>query len=123
MDVVLSATSGQPFYSQVAQQIAGQIMRGELTPGTALPPIRSVARQLEVSVITVKKAWDELEHQGFIYGVVGKGSFVCEHPPDGLDDKRDRLARAQMARDLLYYKNLGLNQSQVVALVRALFGS
>ncbi len=122
MDIIVSAASGTPIYQQIANQISAQILKGELEPGAALPPIRTIARQLEVSVITVKKAWEELEHGGFIYGVVGRGSFVSDRHGDELDDKRDQLARARMERDLPFYRELGLTADEVVELVRRLYG-
>ena len=122
MDIIVSAASGTPIYRQIAEQISAQIVKGELLPGSALPPIRTVARQLEVSVITVKKAWEELEHDGFIYGVVGRGSFVSDRQAGELDDKRDQLARQRMERDLPFYRELGLTTEEVVELVRRLYG-
>ncbi|MDD4508999.1 MAG: GntR family transcriptional regulator, partial [Eubacteriaceae bacterium] len=76
MDIVINPQSQTPIYQQIYSQISAQIVRGELTGDSALPPIRSVARELKISVITIKKAWEELEHQGFIYTVTVKGCFV-----------------------------------------------
>jgi GntR family transcriptional regulator len=121
MDLVLAMASGTPLYQQIASQLSAQIVRGQLPSGALLPPIRTVARQLEVSVITVKKAWEESEHGGFIYGVVGKGTFVADHPGGDLVAKRDHLAADQMAKDLPYYRELGLTADEVVTLVRQLY--
>jgi GntR family transcriptional regulator len=122
MDIIVSAASGTPIYRQIADQISGQIMRGELAPGSPLPAIRSIARQLEVSVITVKKAWEELEHGGFIYGVVGRGTFVSDRHGDELDTKRDELARRRLDGDLPFYRELGLSVDELVRLIRELYG-
>jgi GntR family transcriptional regulator len=121
MDIIISAASGTPIYQQIANQMSAQILKGELPPGSPLPPIRTVARQLEVSVITVKKAWEELEHGGFIYGVVGRGSFVSDRHPGELDDKREELARRRMEKDLPFYRELGLTVDDMVELVRRLY--
>ena len=122
MDIIVSAASGTPIYQQIANQISAQIVKGELQPGSPLPPIRSIARQLEVSVITVKKAWEELERGGFIYGVVGRGTFVSDRHGDELDDKREELARRRMEKDLPFYRELGLTVDEVIELVRRLYG-
>jgi GntR family transcriptional regulator len=121
LDIIISAASGTPIYQQIANQISAQIVKGELGPSSPLPPIRTVARQLEVSVITVKKAWEELERGGFIYAVVGRGTFVSDRRPDELDDKRDELARRRMEKDLLFYRELGLTVDEVIELVRRLY--
>jgi len=121
MDVVLSPRSDKPFYAQIAEQIAAQIVRGDLAPGSALPPIRTIARDLDVSVITVKKAWEELERAGLIDAIVGKGSFVASHPHDQLADKRESMALARLAKDLAFYRGLGLSRDELVDLVRRVY--
>ena len=78
MDILLSNTGGQPIYEQVASQIKNQIISGALQPGEMLPSIRSLAKDLKISVITTKRAYDELEQEGFIYTVAGKGCYVAE---------------------------------------------
>ena len=118
MDIIISPRSDKPIYTQIAEQVAAQILKGDLTPGTTLPPIRTVARDLEISVITVRKAWEELERQGFIYGVVGKGSFISDQHADSLDDKRESIAKEQLAKDLEFYRGLGLTRDEYIALVR-----
>ena len=116
MDVVLSPGSDKPFYAQIVEQIAAQIVRGELKAGSALPPIRTVARQLGVSVITVKKAWDELERARLIDAIVGKGSFVAAHPDAQLADRREAMALDRLAKDLAYYQGLGFTRDEFLAL-------
>ncbi len=123
MDIVISPTSGIPIYAQITEQVAAQILKGDLPGGSALPPIRSLARQLEVSVITVKKAWEELERAGLIYAIIGKGSFVAEVPAQPLADRRQAAASERLARDLAYYRDLGLSLEEYVGLVRQAWGS
>ena len=78
MEIIIRNTSGQPIYSQIASQIKAQILSGELQPGDALPSIRALAKDLKISVITTKRAYDELENAGFLDTVAGKGCFVAE---------------------------------------------
>ena len=117
MDIIISPRSDKPIYTQIAEQIAAQILKGDLHPGTALPPIRTVARDLEISVITVRKAWEELERQGFIYGVVGKGSFISDQHAHSLDNKRESIARERLEKDLDFYRSLGLTEQEFIDLV------
>ncbi|MBD5149474.1 MAG: GntR family transcriptional regulator [Oscillibacter sp.] len=78
MDIIISNSSGQPIYEQICRQIKGAIAAGKLPPGEPLPSIRSLARDLRISVITTKRAYEELERDGFIQTVAGKGSFVAQ---------------------------------------------
>ena len=78
MDIIISNSSGQPIYEQICRQIKGAVATGRLKPGEALPSIRVLARDLRISVITTKRAYEELERDGFTYTVAGKGSFVAE---------------------------------------------
>ena len=121
MDINLSTTSDEPIYRQIFEQLRAQIIQGRLPGGTCLPPIRTVARELRISVITVRKAWEELEHAGLIDTLAGKGCFVRQFQEPERDDRRLRLAEAQMAQDLVRYKSLGLSREEVLALVEKLY--
>lgn len=77
MLILIDNKSGAPIYDQIFTQIKGHILSGELKPDEALPSIRALAKDLRISVITTKRAYEELERSGFIYTVPGKGSFVC----------------------------------------------
>ena len=77
MNIIISNISDKPIYEQIYLQIKGAILRGDLKEGEALPSIRALAKDLRISVITTKRAFDDLERDGFIYSVQGKGSFVA----------------------------------------------
>ncbi len=76
MDIIISNSSGVPIYEQIEEQIKSQIMIGELQEGEALPSMRVLAKELKISIITTKRAYEDLERDGFIESVTGKGSFV-----------------------------------------------
>ena len=78
MNIIISNSSGLPIYEQICRQIKGAIATGKLRPGEPLPSIRALARDLRISVITTKRAYEELEREGFINTVAGKGCFVAE---------------------------------------------
>lgn len=82
MEILIRNASGQPIYEQISTQIKNQIISGVLQPGDPLPSIRALAKDLRISVITTKRAYDELESDGFICTVAGKGSFVGEQNLD-----------------------------------------
>ena len=95
MELIIRNTDNQPIYEQICQQIKAQIIAGQLAPGEPLPSIRALAKDLKISVITTKRAYDELEAQGFIHTVAGKGSFVAE--------KDLTLVREQRLMDLEHH--------------------
>lgn len=121
MNIVLSTSSNKPIYQQLTEQLQAQIMRGELKSGEVLPPIRTIAKELRISIITVKKAWEQLERDGFIYTMVGRGSFVAELTSCQLEDKRKTLINEKMAKDIAYYKEMGLSLKEILEAVNKLF--
>lgn len=118
MDIVISNTSGDPIYQQIFEQISAQIVKGVLPSDFCLPPIRTVAKELRVSVITVKRAWEELEHANLIYTMAGKGCFVTPLLPNALNAKRSQLASEKLAKDMQYYITLGLSLEEIVAMIK-----
>ncbi len=76
MDIIISNSSGVPIYEQIEEQLKSQIMTGQLREGEALPSMRVLAKDLKISIITTKRAYEDLERDGFIESVTGKGSFV-----------------------------------------------
>ena len=77
MKLIISNSSGQPIYEQIVSQIKALIIAGELKEGDALPSMRLLAKELRISVITTKRAYEELEREGFLVSMTGKGSFVA----------------------------------------------
>lgn len=77
MKIIINNSSMQPIYEQIVEQVKGMILKGELKQESALPSVRSMAKELRISALTVKKAYDALEQEGFIVTVHGKGSFVA----------------------------------------------
>jgi GntR family transcriptional regulator len=78
MNIIISNQSGKPIYDQIVEQIRAMIMDGRLKEGDALPSLRLLAKELKISVITTRRAYDELEQAGFVVQVAGKGCFVAE---------------------------------------------
>ena len=81
MDIIISNSAGTPIYEQICAQIKGKIISGELKEGDALPSMRLLAKELRISVITTKRAYEDLERDGFILTQQGRGSFVAEQNP------------------------------------------
>ena len=108
MDIIISNSSGQPIYEQICRQIKGAIAAGKLQPGEPLPSIRSLARDLRISVITTKRAYEELERDGFIQTVAGEGSFVAQQDLE--------LARESNLREIEQHLQAALELSRQIDL-------
>ncbi len=93
MEIYISNTGDKPIYAQITEQIKAKILSGELCSGDALPSIRLLAKELRISVITTKRAYEDLEQAGFITTVPGKGSFVAAQDPELL--REDTLRRVE----------------------------
>ena len=91
MDIILSNSSGKPIYEQITDPVKEQIMTGALAAGDALPSMRLLAKELRISVITTKRAYEELERDGFLENVPGKGCFVAPQ-------NRELLREAQLRK-------------------------
>lgn len=95
MDIIIQNTSGKPIYEQITAQIKNQILSGALQAGDALPSMRLLAKELRISVITTKRAYEELERDGFLVTVTGKGSFVVAQNAELL--REEALRRTEQA--------------------------
>ena len=98
MEIVLSNSSDRPIYEQIAQQVRDGILAGELAPGERLPSIRALAADLRISAVTTKRAYQDLEAQGFIQTVPGKGCFVAEQNLELMREERLRRVEDALAR-------------------------
>lgn len=98
MEIVLSNSSDKPIYEQIAAQIRDAVATGELAAGEQLPSIRALAAQLRISAITTKRAYQDLEAQGYVTTIPGKGCFVAEQNLDLLREERLHRVEASLAR-------------------------
>lgn len=96
MQLYIDNRSGAPIYDQIYSQIKDAILSGQVTEGEALPSIRALAKDLRISVITTKRAYDELENEGFIYTLPGKGCFVAERSTELLREENLRKIESHM---------------------------
>lgn len=100
MDIIISNSSGKPIYEQIVSQIKAGIMQGALKEGEQLPSIRALANDLRVSVITTKRAYADLEEQGFVQTVQGKGSFVTDGNAELLKEERLKVIEGHLQKAL-----------------------
>ena len=112
MDIIISNSSSSPIYEQITRQIKDHILQGELKAGDALPSMRVLAKELRISQITTKRAYEELERDGFIETVPGKGCFVSEKNTEFLREEQLRQVEGflQQAADAARRCGLSLNE-------------
>ncbi|MFA6107921.1 MAG: GntR family transcriptional regulator [Candidatus Latescibacterota bacterium] len=120
MRVLIANSSPDPIYEQIVRQIRTQILAGELAEGAALPSIRKLALDLHISVITTKRAYDELMAQGFIDTVGGKGTFVAAQHPDFLREKRVKAVEDKLAAAVAEARAMGLRYPELAEMLRLL---
>ena len=113
MQIYLSNSGQEPIYAQITRQIKQQILSGALRPGDALPSIRLLARELRISVITTKRAYADLESQGFIETVQGKGSFVAGGNKELIREEHLREIEGHLSRAVEAGRDLGLGPAEL----------
>lgn len=118
MDIVIRNASNQPIYEQIYIQLKNHIIAGELREGEALPSIRSLAKDLKISVITTKRAYDELEQEGFIYTVAGKGCFVAEQNMEMIRENQLKQIEAKIREILELSSGCGLSREELEEMIR-----
>ncbi len=118
MDIIISNSSGAPIYEQICSQIKGKIISGELKEGDALPSIRLLAKELRISVITTKRAYEELERDGFLVTYAGKGSFVAGKNLDLIREEHLRQIEELFGRAKSLADQSGLTNEELYEMLR-----
>lgn len=121
MNIIISNSSGQPIYEQIYSQIKNLILSGELKEGDALPSMRLLAKELRVSLITTKRAYEELEKGGFIVSITGKGSFVGAQNIDFIKEEHLRTIENHMQRICEASKVCGINLDELVEMLALVY--
>ncbi len=121
MNIIISNSCSDPIYEQIYKQIKQQIMKGELTAGETLPSIRMLAKELQISVITTKRAYEELERDGFIATVGGKGSFVAEQNVELLQERKRQFLEEKIARLVAEGKTLNISLEEMMEMLTLLY--
>ena len=114
MDIIISNASGRPIYEQIYAQIKNAVVSGELSAGDALPSIRALAKDLRISVITTKRAYDELEKDGYINTVAGKGCYVAPKDMNLVRESQLMEIERCMRRVLELAGPLGLGRAELM---------
>ena len=121
MNIIISNTSDRPLYQQLKDQIKDAILKNELVEGDPLPSIRSFANDLQVSVLTIRRVYEELEQEGFVVSQVGIGTFVSASNIELLRDTKRRLVEQKMQDMLQTAKSLNISKDELNAMMDILY--
>lgn len=121
MDILISNSSGHPIYEQIARQIKNLIISSELKEGDALPSMRLLAKELRISVITTKRAYEELEREGFIVTMTGKGSFVAAANIDFIKEEQLRTIEEHMQEAVNAANLSGVELDELVEILTLIY--
>lgn len=121
MNIIISNASGKPIYEQIVSQIKQLILSNVLQVGDALPSMRLLAKDLRISVITTKRAYEELEREGFIETIVGKGSFVASKNEDFLKEEQLRLIEGHLHEAVLLARQCSIEESELLPILHLLY--
>ena len=113
MKLIINHSSMQPIYEQIMEQIKSKVMHGELKEDTALPSVRVLAKELKVSALTVKKAYDALEEEGFVNTVHGKGSFVAFANQEMVIEEKKKEVEADLENAIRKGRSCGMTDSEI----------
>lgn len=121
MDILISNSSPVALYEQIETQIKNQILNGNLKPGDPLPSIRSLAKELKVSIITSKRAYEELEKEGFIETVIGKGTFVSGSNSERLREAAMAEMEDKFEAVIICAKALGVTLDECIEILKSIY--
>lgn len=121
MKIIIQNSSDQPIYEQIVTQIKGLVIKGELVEGGELPSIRNLAKELQISVITTKRAYEELEREGFVETVPGKGTFVAAQNKELLKEKKMKIIEEKLGEVVEESRMLGLTEDELMEMLKILF--
>ena len=121
MKILISNTSDAPLYQQIKEQIIDAILKGELVEGDPLPSIRAFANDLKVSVLTIRRVYDDLEKEGFVNSQVGIGTFVSTSNVELLRDSKRRLVEQKMLEMIQTAKSLNISKDELNAMMDILY--
>jgi GntR family transcriptional regulator len=121
MKIIISNTADSPLYQQIEDQIKDAILKGDLVEGDALPSIRGFANDLKVSVLTIRRVYEELEQEGFVTSQVGIGTFVSASNIDLLRDSKRRIVEHKMQDMIQTAKSLNITKEELNAMMDILY--
>lgn len=121
MNLIINNSSGEPIYAQIEKQIKDNILTNKLDSNEALPSIRALAKELRISVITTKRAYEELEREGYIYTIPGKGSFVAKQDKELMKETVIRTVEEHFANAIEEGRKINLTLNEMKEILEVLY--
>lgn len=121
MEIIISNSTSKPIYEQITSQIKQMIMSGELKSGESIPSMRALAKSLHISVITVQKAYEDLQKDGFIETTVGRGSFVRADNKEYIQEEKQREIESCLQKAIELSKENGISLSKLIELLNIFY--
>lgn len=123
MKIIISNISPVPIYEQIKNQIINQIMSDELREGDSIPSIRSLASDIKISVMTIKKAYDELESEGYIESIQGKGTFVAPKNIELVKEQANKEIESHISKIIEIASRFNISKKEILDLFKYIYGS
>ncbi len=123
MKIIISNISPVPIYEQIKNQIINQIMSDELREGDSIPSIRSLASDIKISVLTIKKAYDELESEGYIESIQGKGTFVAPKNIELVKEQANKEIESHISKIIEIASRFNISKKEILDLFKYIYGS
>ncbi|MBT9173275.1 MAG: HTH-type transcriptional repressor YtrA [Syntrophomonadaceae bacterium] len=121
MNIIISNSADEPIYAQIMRQIKNLVMRGDIVENELLPSIRTLAKELQISVITTKRAYEELEREGYIVTVPGKGTFVAAQNKELLQEVRLKIVEEKLGEAVDAAKSIELSLADMAGMLKVLY--
>ncbi|SFA51246.1 GntR family transcriptional regulator [Parageobacillus thermantarcticus] len=121
MNIIISNSSDEPIYQQIVKQIKNLIIKGELAENEMLPSIRTLAKELQISVITTKRAYQELENEGYIVTVQGKGTYVAAQNKELLKENQLKMIEEKLTEAVEAGKSINLTLEEMQEILKVIY--
>ena len=121
MDIIISNSTRKPIYEQITSQIKQMIMTGELKSGESILSMRSLAKSLHISVITVQRAYEDLQRDGFIETTIGRGSFVSSNNKDFIQEEKQKEIESHLQKAIELSKENGISLTKLIDLLKIFY--
>lgn len=121
MEIIISSNTNKPIYEQITDQIKSMVFSGELQHGEPIPSMRALAKSLHISVITVQRAYEDLQRDGFIETTVGKGSFISANSTEFYQEEQQRTAEEHLIQAAEIARKCGISLDKLIELLRIFY--